>query len=68
MCIRDRLNSIDLTYKDCTVVMTFDKAANHATSVNYTTPGHAAASVKVVFNINANVCLENHVEISNMVY
>ncbi|MBQ6020047.1 MAG: hypothetical protein IJL26_07705 [Clostridia bacterium] len=63
-----QLNSIDLTYKDCTVEMTFDKAANHATKINYTTPGHAAASVKVVFNINANVCLENHVEISNMVY
>lgn len=63
-----QLNSIDLTYKACTVVMKYDTAANHALTVSYTTPGHADASIKVVFNINAKVCLENHVEISNMVY
>ena len=63
------LDYLDITYKDCTVVMTFDIAANHATEINYTTSGHVSGAVKVfIANVNILAILENHVRINDMQY
>ena len=63
------LVDLQLDYRNCTVVMTYDKAANHANSVEYTTPGYVSGSVKVFIpTINIVACMENHVRINDMKY
>ena len=59
---------LQLDYKNCTVVMTFDKAANHATEVEYTAPCYITGAIKVVVAMNLSACMENHVRINDMKY
>ncbi|MBQ6165565.1 MAG: hypothetical protein IJK23_13925 [Clostridia bacterium] len=62
------VQELQLDYKNCTVVMTFDKAANHATEVEYTAPCYITGAIKVVVAMNLSACMENHVRINDMKY
>ncbi|MCR5040983.1 MAG: hypothetical protein K6C36_02645 [Clostridia bacterium] len=62
------LQGLDVTYKDCTVVLTFDIAANHATLIEYTVPGHVDVSIKMLMTINGKATLTNRVRINDLQY
>ena len=63
-----KVNSFVLTYKDCTVVATYDTANNHVSEMHYTMPVYVDASLKLLFDINATGVVTDYITINNMTY